>query len=193
MTRTIGLVIAAALATLTACGSNDQPAGQPPASPPAQTGAPTTGAPPAGTPTTNAQSTVPEKLRFTAKTVDGKDFDGASLAGKPTVLWFWAPWCPKCQREAPGIAATARHSGAGVNFVGVGALGKEPQMREFVQRFDVGGFTHLADTESAVWKRFGVTAQPAYAFIAADGKVEVVTSQLTTDQLHDKVHKIGGA
>ncbi len=25
------------------------------------------------------------------KTVDGKDFSGQSLAGKPAVLWFWAP------------------------------------------------------------------------------------------------------
>jgi hypothetical protein len=30
---------------------------------------------------------------FAGTTVEGKPFSGASLAGKPTVLWFWAPWC----------------------------------------------------------------------------------------------------
>jgi hypothetical protein len=29
------------------------------------------------------------QLWFTAKTVDGKDFSGRSLAGKPAVLWIW--------------------------------------------------------------------------------------------------------
>jgi thiol-disulfide isomerase/thioredoxin len=39
-------------------------------------------------------NTSAQLLRFDAKTVDGKDFSGQSLAGKPAVLWFWAPWCP---------------------------------------------------------------------------------------------------
>src|SRR3712207_5182699 len=55
---------------------------------------------PVGTP-------VPEQLNFSAKTVDGQEFSGASLAGKPALLWFWAPWCPKCQAEAPTIAEAA--------------------------------------------------------------------------------------
>src|SRR5262245_51367834 len=54
---------------------------------------------------------VPEQLDFTAQTIDGKQFSGASLAGKPAVLWFWAPWCPKCQAEAPTIADAARAAG----------------------------------------------------------------------------------
>lgn len=136
--------------------------------------------------------TVAEQLRFSAKTVDGADFSGESLAGKPAVLWFWAPWCPKCQREAPGIASTAK-SATSVTFLGVAALDKEPAMREFVQRFGLGGFTHLADLDSAVWKRFGVTAQPAYAFIGRDGEVEVETSQLSEQELKDRVAALAGA
>jgi hypothetical protein len=30
-----------------------------------------------------------QALHLTAKTVDGADFSGQSLAGKPAVLWFW--------------------------------------------------------------------------------------------------------
>ncbi|NUT92628.1 MAG: redoxin domain-containing protein [Saccharothrix sp.] len=148
----------------------------------------TTSAPAAST----AAVTVAEQLRFSAKTVDGADFSGESLAGKPAVLWFWAPWCPKCQREAPGIASTAK-SATSVTFLGVAALDKEPAMREFVQRFGLGGFTHLADLDSAVWKRFGVTAQPAYAFIGRDGEVEVETSQLSEQELKDRVAALAGA
>ena len=125
---------------------------------------------------------VPEQLRFTAKTVDGKDFSGESLAGKPALLWFWAPWCPNCQAEAPTIAEAARSAGD-VEFVGVAAQDEVAAMQDFVRRFDLGSFTHIADTDAEVWKRFGVTYQPAYAFISSDGTVETETDQLGEDEL----------
>jgi hypothetical protein len=48
---------------------------------------------------------LPKQRSFTAKTVDGKEFSGESLTGKPAVLWFWAdelPW-----RWSPANAAVA--------------------------------------------------------------------------------------
>ena len=41
--------------------------------------------------TTEAAVVVPEALQFTAPLVGGGTFDGAAVAGKPTVFWFWAP------------------------------------------------------------------------------------------------------
>ncbi len=134
---------------------------------------------------------VPDQLKFTAKTVDGADIAGADLAGKPVVLWFWAPWCPKCQREAPGVAAAAKELGGKVTFLGVAALDEVPAMQQFVQRYDLKSFQHVADVDSAVWKRFGVTAQPAYAFVDTVGKVEVVASQLSEQDLRQRLDRLG--
>ena len=41
--------------------------------------------------TTEPAVVVPEALQFTAPLVGGGTFDGAAVAGKPTVFWFWAP------------------------------------------------------------------------------------------------------
>jgi thiol-disulfide isomerase/thioredoxin len=130
-----------------------------------------------------------EQLKFTAKTVDDKDFDGASLAGKPAVLWFWAPWCPSCQREAPTVAKLAK-AGEGVTFVGVAAQDQLPAMKEFVAKFDMGGFTHIADLDASVWQRFGVTAQPAFAFIDKSGKAEVIIGSPTEEDIVARIGKI---
>lgn len=168
------------VAVLAACGGD--PAGAPPAAPaPPATSQTSAAAPASGT------AAVPEQLKFTAKTVDGKDVNGEDLAGKPVVLWFWAPWCPKCQREAPGMAAAAEEHAGKVTFLGVAALDKAPAMRQFVQKYDLQSFQHIADEEAAVWKRFGVTAQPAYAFVGADGEVDVVTSQLSEQDLKQRL------
>ncbi|MGH3860668.1 redoxin domain-containing protein [Actinokineospora sp.] len=181
-------LLLAALLLLAGCGSSPAPAGQ---SEPGTT-APTTTSAAAEASSPAAAAAVPEKLQFTAMTVDGKDFRGDSLAGKPAVLWFWAPWCPKCQREAAGLAEVAKQHEGKVTFVGVAAQDRLEAMREFVEKRGVAGFTHLADTEAALWKRFGVTYQPAYAFISADGTIETETKQLSKDALAARVAGLAG-
>lgn len=186
MTRPRPALLAAisTVLVLTGCGSQ-----------PTAGGAPTTttssstvldDAPTSATAATVTPPRVPERLDFTARTVDGKDFSGASLAGKPALLWFWAPWCPKCQAEAATIAEAARAAGD-VQFVGVAAQDEVPAMRDFVARYDLGSFPHLADTEAAVWRRFGVTYQPAYAFVSSSGEIQVETRQLDKDELLARV------
>lgn len=135
----------------------------------------------------SSQSAEPgAQLHFTAKTLDGQPFSGESLSGKPAVLWFWAPWCPACQGEAPGVARVAAANPL-VTFVGVGAQDKLPALQEFAAKYGVDKFTELADTDAAVWAKFGVTRQPAYAFIRSDGSVEVVKGSLAESDLTDRV------
>jgi hypothetical protein len=40
---------------------------------------------------TDAGTTAPDVLRFTAPIVGGGELDGSSLAGRPVAFWFWAP------------------------------------------------------------------------------------------------------
>lgn len=136
-------------------------------------------------------ATATEQLQFTAKTVDGQDFSGQSLAGKPAVLWFWAPWCPTCQGEAPGVANAARANQA-VTFIGVAALDQLPAMRAFVAKYGLG-FTNLADVDGSVWQHFGVTTQPAFAFIGKDGSVDVVKRELSDQDLAQRVTTLATA
>jgi thiol-disulfide isomerase/thioredoxin len=131
-------------------------------------------APPSG----SAAATVPERLDFTAKTVDGTDFSGATLAGKPVVFWFWTPWCPTCQAEAPEVAKVARDN-PDVVFVGVSAQADVPAMKQFMDRYGTGVFPNIADLDGTVWQRFGVTGQPSFALVSRDGTVEMIRGPLS--------------
>jgi thiol-disulfide isomerase/thioredoxin len=176
-----GLLAVVLAAPLAACGAApDSPAGP--------------GAAPTATSTSASSSrAVPEQLKFTAQTVDGRSFAGESLAGKAAVLWFWAPWCPKCRAEAPRVAASARAAAGRVTFVGVAAQDELPAMKKFVADYGLGGFVHLADVDASVWTRFGVTYQPAYAFIKPDGTVDVVKEQLSESALAERVGTLSKA
>jgi len=132
---------------------------------------------------------APTQLDFVAKTVTGEEFSGASLAGKPAVFWFWTPWCPTCQGEAPEVAKVARDN-PDVAFVGVSAQDQVPAMREFTDKYGTGFFPNIADVDGAVWQRFGVTAQPAFAFVGRDGSVDLVRGTLSGSDLAAQVAKL---
>ena len=108
---------------------------------------------------------------FTVATLDGATFDGRGLAGKPAVLWFWAPWYPTCLGRAKQVnALAADYAGKGA-VVGVAGMGTVPEMREFVGLAKLSGFPQLADEEGVVWKRFGMTAQSTFVVLDAEGAV----------------------
>ncbi|WP_372735931.1 TlpA family protein disulfide reductase [Nocardioides sp.] len=106
-------------------------------------------------------------LDFTATTLDGEAFEGSTLAGKPAVLWFWAPWCPTCRAQAPGVEALAKEYGEQVSVVGIGGLDQAEAISDYAQTIPT--ITHLVDPEGEVWQHFRVAEQSSYVVLDADG------------------------
>lgn len=122
-------------------------------------------------PAASATGAVPSTLAFTARTVNGAAFDGATLAGRPTVLWFWAPWCPTCAGQAKGVKTTAEQLVGKVNVVGVGGLDDEAAMKRFIGERKLDAVPHLSDQAGVVWKKFGVTSQSTFVLLDSRGAV----------------------
>ena len=128
------------------------------------------------------------RLQFSATTLSGAPFNGASLQGKPAVLWFWTPWCPFCNAEAPSVSQVAA-ANPGVTFVGVAAHSDVAAMQNFVSTYNLN-FTNLNDADGSIWARYNVPWQPAYVFYRADGSSTFVnnpTSAMSEQELSDRV------
>ncbi|MGV9766106.1 TlpA family protein disulfide reductase [Micromonospora tulbaghiae] len=191
---TAAAVLAATLAAATACAAGPgggAPAGAvAPASPapasPALT--PSAAGSPAATPASASPARVPATLSFTGKTLDGTAFDAAALAGRPVVLWFWAPWCATCASQAWTVAEIAPAYRDTVPIVGVAGLGEQKAMKSFVTEFDLGGTTQIDDRAGALWRRFKVTEQSTFVVLDRTGRVvhqgfldgEALTRQVET-------------
>lgn len=134
-------------------------------------------------------STGASSLAFSGETLDGASFQGKQLAGKPAVLWFWAPWCPTCRAQAPGVSALAERYAGRVSVVGVGGLADVDDIRDYARQ--VEGPTHLIDPDGALWRHFGVTAQSTYVVLDADGGV-LAEGYLDDRVLADKVAELAG-
>jgi hypothetical protein len=188
MRRFCTVLVTAAL-VLTACGTgaeeSDGSASRVPT-----TAVTTTAMPAPGSSATVSEptATVPALLKFTGTTLRGAAFDGAGLAGRPVVFWFWAPWCPKCQAEGPAVAKTAEKYGDKVQFVGIAGLDKsKEQMDRFVARTGTAGIVQLDDRTGALYKHFKVTSQSSYLFISPSGSTESATGPLDEGELAELI------
>ncbi len=134
------------------------------------------------------RASADDRLNFTATTLSGAPFDGASLQGKPAVLWFWTPWCPFCNAEAPSVSQVAA-ANPDVTFVGVAARSDVAQMQGFVDKYRLN-FTNVNDTNGSIWARYGVPWQPAYVFYRADGTSTFVNNPTSAMSQQDLANRV---
>ena len=173
-------LILVAVLLLSGCGTDVAPA---PAAP-----APAAGGPAAQSPAAAAPAA---SLTFAGKTIDGAAFDAASLAGKPALLWFWAPWCATCASQADSVAEMQKTYDGKLGVLGIAGLGSNAEMHEFVSDLEIPQVRTLDDQAGAVWRKFGITQQSTYVLIDAAGKV-VTSSYLDAEELPAKVKTLVG-
>jgi thiol-disulfide isomerase/thioredoxin len=135
-------------------------------------GATETSAGPSGE--TDGNETDPDAL--TAIDVEtGEPVDSLLVRGEDTIIWFWASWCPVCEAESGAIVNAMAEPDwpASVTMIGVAGLSDAEQAKVFVDDHGVGGFQHVYDTDGSIWELFGVTGQPAFAYVDDDGTFTV--------------------
>lgn len=132
---------------------------------------------------------TPLALTFTGRTLDGAVFDAASFAGRPALLWFWAPWCATCASEAQSVGDIHDEYGDRLGILGVGGLGTTDAMHEFVRDLEIDDVPHLDDAAGKIWQRFGIAQQSWYVLIDPAGSI-VYRGYLDDLQLTGKVREL---
>ncbi|GAA4685330.1 TlpA family protein disulfide reductase [Nocardioides nanhaiensis] len=146
--------------------------------------------PPADDPGAAAPSApaVPEVLDFEAVGVDGSPFSGAEVAGRPVVVWFWAPWCAVCRSQVPEVEALVEEHGDDVAFLGVGSLDGEEAIAGFAE--EVPGVRHLSDPDGELYQRFGIAEQSSFVVLDAEGGEVLRTGYGDDDELAGVVDEL---
>ena len=74
-----------------------------------------------------------------------------------------------------------------MQFVGMPGRGDVEEHQRFIDDFGLTAIPHVADPDGSLWRRFGITSQPAWVLINDDGTTEVVPTGLGHDQIQSSV------
>lgn len=88
------------------------------------------------------------------------------------------------------MAAVAAEYEGRVNFVGVAGSGDADSRAAFVTDVGVGNMPHIADVDGDIWVEFGVTYQPAFAFIDDSGRIESFVASFSAEELRAKADEL---
>ncbi|MGQ0624540.1 MAG: thioredoxin-like domain-containing protein [Sporichthyaceae bacterium] len=99
------------------------------------------------------------------------DLRSLAVAGKPTLLWFWAPHCPFCKAEAPKVLDFQAKYGDEIEVIGLGAQDDLGQAEGFLAETKTSGLQMVWDESGKSWVHFRVTNQPTVIVLNPSGKV----------------------
>ncbi|MDC2887796.1 TlpA family protein disulfide reductase [Psychrosphaera algicola] len=108
--------------------------------------------------------------RFIMPTVKGTTVNSEQLKGKPTLIYFWAPWCSVCNISLPNLQDFYRDYGSEINIVSVVLSYQQIEdvhMKIIKHKLD---FPVLLGTNE-VADEFNITGFPTYYLLDADQKV----------------------
>lgn len=128
-------------------------------------------------------------LEFEARTISGEQFEGSSITGQDTLIWFWTPWCALCARESQDIVAL-REKYPEVNFIGIAGYGTAEEMAAFTARTGTEGIVHLNDASGELWANFEVPIQPSAVTIDAEGTATLKVGPSTEDELEEMLEAL---
>jgi peroxiredoxin len=129
---------------------------------------------------------------FALKDVDGNLYSSERFAGKPTVINFFATWCPPCREEVPGfVEVYNRHKAEGFELIGI-ALESDTKedLAQFLMENRIAYRVLLGDLATA--RAYGgVSSIPATFFIGKDGQIKNVhVGYLSREDFDREVRKL---
>lgn len=109
----------------------------------------------------------------------GRSWSNADLAGRPAVLYFFAPWCAVCAASSPQLRWFHRWRGDDVQVLLIGLDYSSPaQLHDYARRHSLT-MPVLAGTPSTA-ADYRIRGYPTYYVIDAQGRIARRDVGLTT-------------
>ncbi len=141
-----------------------------------------------------AGSAIPD---FSVKAKDGTMLNKAGIVGKPTVVVFFASWCPHCQAEAPLLKQVAADN-PDVQVIMMGVYSRESadDIYGFTQKYNLP-FTAYTDPSvndagkaAAVW---GIYQYPTIYAVDKSGTIrDTITGEAPNTRVNELFAKSKG-
>lgn len=107
------------------------------------------------------------------RTLDGAAMELQALKGRPTVVNFWATWCPPCRREMPVLLQASQQTPQ-VRFLWINQGEAPEKAARYATQQGLPLASVLLDADSGLSHLLGLKALPTTLFYDAQGRLQAV-------------------
>ena len=113
---------------------------------------------------------------FELVTFSGEAYSKETLKGRPTLLVFWASWCPVCRKELPVLSRFyEKGRPAQLRMISIGFSDLRGNIERYVQANpEAFVFPTAFDVDNDVAQAFKVSATPTLVLLDANGAIVLV-------------------
>jgi peroxiredoxin len=114
--------------------------------------------------------------QFALNTFDGRPVALTDLKGKPTLINFWASWCPPCLEETPALIEAfneLKGSDPNIEFVGIGTNDDKANLLKFAENNNVP-YIVVEDPDGKASDAYGIRGMPTTVFLDSAGVVQKI-------------------
>jgi peroxiredoxin len=102
----------------------------------------------------------------------------SSYIGKPVILFFWATWCPSCQKELKVLNQQALNiSQEGIVILGVDVGEPDYKVKKYLKGYALN-FEVLLDQGMELTDSYDLIGIPTFIFLNKEGKLVGQTHRL---------------
>lgn len=121
---------------------------------------------------------------FTLKTLTGESMSLSQFrSNEPTIIFFWATWCPHCREELKTLgknAAAIQKTGIKILLVDIEESAR--QVKAFIDKYSVP-FTVFLDEKSEVAEQYSLIGVPTLFLIDKDGVIIAMEHELPVNYI----------
>ena len=130
---------------------------------------------------------------FKLDTLEGKTVSLSEITDKPTLLVFWATWCPHCRSELPVVEKVYKDlNPKGVNIIGVSLDENSAKARDFVRGNHISFPIAVAGTKSNLLGSYGITGIPTVFVLDKGGVVKArYAGEVSESTIRGEFAKLG--
>lgn len=120
-----------------------------------------------------------ENTDFNLETLDGGKIQLEDLKGKPTIVNFFASWCPPCRNEIPDFNEVYEKYGKDVNFIGINLQEENETVKTMVEELNIK-YTIALDKTGEIAHNYNVSAIPTTVFFNSEGEIQMIYPGMMT-------------
>ena len=112
---------------------------------------------------------------FSLEAMTGETITLADYAGTPTILNFWASWCPPCRAEMPALQSVYDQYPGAISILAINTANQDILVSATGIKTEFGlTYPILLDFTGSTQEEYAISSLPTTFFIGSDGVINKV-------------------